>query len=46
MIALPDNLTVGSCLDISGCTKLGELLDNLTVGGWIYRDGRKFRREI
>ena len=34
----------GGSLDLSGCTKLGELPDNLTVGGWIYRDGCKFRR--
>lgn len=35
----------GGCLDLSGCTGLTELPDNLTVGGWIYCDGRKFRRE-
>ena len=33
-------------LDLNGCTGLTELPDNLTVGGWIYRDGRKFWREI
>ena len=34
----------GGCLDLSCCTGLTELPDNLAVGGWIYRDGRKFRR--
>ena len=35
----------GGSLDLSGCTGLTALPDNLTVGGWIYRDGRKFWRE-
>lgn len=35
----------GGSLDLSGCTGLTQLPDNLTVDGWIYRDGRKFRRK-
>ena len=35
MTALPDNLTVGGSLDLSGCTGLTALPDNLTVGGWL-----------
>ena len=35
----------GGCLDLNGFTKLIQLPDNLTVGGCIYGDGRKFRRE-
>lgn len=34
----------GGTLDLRGCTGLTRLPDNLTVGDWIYRDGRKFRR--
>lgn len=30
-------------LYLDGCTGLTALPDNLTVGGWIYRDGRKFK---
>ncbi|EMZ4576059.1 hypothetical protein ABDM74_004370, partial [Salmonella enterica] len=32
--ALPDNLTVGDGLDLSG-TSITTLPDNLTVGGWL-----------
>ena len=31
-------------LDLSECTGLTELPDNLTVGGLLYLDGCKFRR--
>ena len=34
----------GGLLDLSGCTGLTELPDNLTVGRLIYLDGCKFRR--
>lgn len=33
---LPDGLTVGGWLDLSGCTGLTSLPDGLTVGGKIY----------
>ena len=35
---LPDNLTVGGWLDLSG-TQIASLPDNLTVGGWLYLSG-------
>lgn len=31
-------------LDLTGCTGLTSLPNNLTVGGLIYCDGRKFKR--
>ena len=34
----------GGCLDLNGFTELIQLPGNLTVGGWIYCDGRKFKR--
>jgi hypothetical protein len=34
----PDNLSVGEWLDLSGCTGLTSLPNNLSVGGAIYKD--------